>query len=442
MEGFVEARLIAERNLALLGNNYNLDDIYNELNKISDLSDDNCNILKNIECQVEIEQAIPITENILQVKAGDILISDMYLPEEIIRKMLEKCGLIVPVEIVVTSGGKSSGRVWKQIADQNEFVFHIGDSKNNDIKNSRLAGFDSALTILNLPNQVENYFLNQDFNFAAYLREIRLRNPYQEGIKKLYWEFFTFNIAILIIFVQLIDDLQKKGNFEYLGFCGRDTYYLWLLYKKFKEDKNEIPTPSDYLQYSRKILFNSEMEVAEYFSDRIGGRKALMIDLVGSGMGLNKLRNYMKADYSILMCNCYNTKNIENWTALDTMPEISPENKNFYFTSFNHSADILEFLNRATHNTPIKIQNVKIGEKIVPKIFFSEVNDSENLDVMLKCLSEVLKSSINWGGTGENAFKTLEELIPFGINWVRPMIFRENHHLTEIMDKEFTFKWN
>lgn len=42
----------------------------------------------------------------------------------------------------------------------------------------------------------------------------------------------------------------------------------------------------------------------------------------------------------------------------------------------------IELLNRATHNSPIRLQTVQIGEKIVPEVFFSEINDTENFDVM------------------------------------------------------------
>ena len=161
--GFTNVRLFAERNLINRGENYTLDDIYKEFLNITDATPQLCDNLKKLECDTEIEQAIPITENILQVKSGDILISDMYLPEKIIRKMLEKCGLIVPVEIVITSNGKSSGRIWKQIAAQNQFVFHIGDNEISDIKNPRDVGFDSVLTTLSRPNTFENFLLKKDF---------------------------------------------------------------------------------------------------------------------------------------------------------------------------------------------------------------------------------------------------------------------------------------
>lgn len=397
ISGFVQARMIAERNAELKNFNYNLDDIYNELARIvTNATPKICTDLKNLECDTEIEQAIPITENILQVKSGDILISDMYLPEKIIRKMLEKCGLIVPVEIVTTSNGKSSGRIWKQIAAQNQFVFHIGDNEISDIKNPRDANFDSALSVLSQPNIVENSLLQKDFEFAAYLRELRLKNPYQTEINYLYWQMFTLNAGILIMLVQLIDNFQKKYGFEYLGFVGRDTYYLWLIYKKFKDDKNEMPPANDYLYYSRKLVYNSKTEMVKYFSSKIENKKALMIDLGGTGLRLNKLREDMQNKFSILLCYCYDTTKINNWNAPNNFPETSAGNENFYF--FNIRDDTLEFLNRATHNTPIKMNLIEIGEKIIPQIIFSEVSDTENPDVLENCLSELLKAPINWGG--------------------------------------------
>ena len=435
--GFTNVRLFAERNLINRGENYTLDDIYTELNNIFELTESSCKILKEIECQTEIEQAIPITENILQVKSGDILISDMYLPEKIIRKMLEKCGLIVPVEIVITSNGKSSGRIWKQIAAQNQFVFHIGDNEISDIKTSRDAGFDSAVTTLSSANGLENFLLYKDFYFAAYLRELRLKNPYKAEMKRLYWQYFTLNAGILIMLVQLIDDFQKKYDFEYLGFCGRDTYYLWHLYKKFKEDKNETPTDNDYLYYSRKLVYNSKNEMIKYFSSKIGNKKAMMIDLGGTGTRLRKLRAESNLKYSILLCFNYSTQKIEDWTpVLNSFRFYSERDNDLYF--INRFIDTLEFLNRATHNTPIKLNTVQIAEKIIPSVVFSEISDTENLDVIENFLKETLKNQVNWGGSGVNALENLQQLSDFVIQWGRPLISNNRHYINEVMDEKFT----
>lgn len=453
--GLMQTRIFAEQQIARRGVNYTLDDIYSELEKISELNKEVCNILKGIEIQTEIEQAIPITENILQVKAGDILISDMYLPEEVIRKMLEKCGLLVPVEIVITSGGKASGKIWRQLAAQNQFVFHIGDNEINDVKNSRDAGFDSALTILSRPNIAEQFLAQKDFNFAAYLREIRLRNPYQEEIKRKYWEFFTLNIGILIILVQLINDLQKKCGFEYLGFCGRDTHYLRLLYERFKEDKGEKPTPNDYLYYSRKLIHTSEDEMAKYFSAKIAGRKALMIDIIGTGTHLNRLRKNGNLDYSVLIFlhdeqnQSYNDGwlKLENWTPATKLPENSAGiiAKNFlslYLIGYEYTVfkinDALEHFNRANHNTPIKLNNLEIGNSIVPNVIFSEVSDTEQFDVFEKCFNEILHSKIAWKEKFD--LEELKQLLTIFKDSVNPILLKQRHAINEIIDLRTTLK--
>ena len=448
IENFPQIRIAAEQNLARHGVNYNLDDIYEEISKICSAPKNLCDELKSLEVQVELDNCIPITENLRQVKAGDVLISDMYLPENVIRKMLYKAGLFEPVEIVVTSGGKATGRIWKEIADQNEFVFHIGDNMETDIKKTRQYGFDSALTILSQPNQFESYLMQRDFPLASYLREIRLKNPFSEEIKRKYWTLFTMNVGILIILAQLIDKLQQKYAFEYLGFCGRDTYYLWLLYKKFKDETSSTPPPpppvNDYLYYSRKLAIKSKSDVEEYFISKIKNRRALMIDLTGTGTHLHSLRNKGILDYSLLMCFCElesgkklysNKKNYpENWIPFDSDIEISDlSSTNFYFS--NSDGYWLEFLNRATHNTPVRLNNIQIDKKFIPKITFSEINDTENFDVIKDCIKEVLKSKIVWGN-GVDLIKLLNEMIKIYIDLAGHTLHNHRQYLNDMVDIE------
>ena len=421
VKNFVPVRSASEYNVATRGINYNLDDIYDEFRKLTNAPQNLCDKLKELEIEVELDQCIPITENLKQVKSGDILISDMYLPEKIIRKMLNKAGLLVPVEIVITSGGKSSGRIWKQIAEQNEFVFHVGDNNISDVQKPRQYDFDSSLSNLSTPNQFEVWLLQRNFQFGAYLREIRLRNPFTEEIKRTYWTIFTINIGILIILVQLIDKLQKVYGFEYLGFCGRDTYYLRLLYQKYKADIKEEPVANDYLYYSRKLVRHSEESISKYFSSKIAGRKALMIDLTGTGIHLNKLRFEKNLDYSMLICLLMgngdlsrkwypNEKNYpEDWILFDGgINGTDNFTKNFTFIK-GKANNTLEFVNRATHNTPIRLNAIQIDNKIVPDVTFSEVNDTENFDVLKTCLKEVLQSNVSWQG-GMDILSLLETL--------------------------------
>ena len=446
--GFVQARIESERNASKRGN-YNLDDIYKEFQLLTNAPKNICDTLKKIECDVEIDQSIPITENIRQVKAGDVLISDMYLPEEIIRRMLTKAGLIAPVEILITSGGKSSGRVWKEFAEQKEFLFHIGDNPQSDVKNSRLVGFESALTVLSTPTKFEQWLLQKDFNLGTYLREIRLRNPFSEEIKRIYWQLFTLNIGILILLAQQIDEFQKKCGFEYLGFCGRDTHYLRLLYEKYKLERGEIPTPNDYLYYSRKLVRNSGEDMAKYLVDKIKNRKALMIDLIGTGVHLNVLRKKYNLDYSILI-SIHNNEEMAKrtypnlyeagtWFPVAKQNDTINGNANFFIIELQQDLnESIENLNRATHNSPVRLKTLQIGEKILPKVIFSESDDTENFDVIESCLREVMNSKLF---SSAYVSGVLEEVLLSFLkvlrNYLVSLPFKNKHQLIEQVDHYF-----
>lgn len=411
INGFANVRTAAEQFLIKEGKNFNLDDIYKTMIKISNVSEELANRLKRLECDVEIEQTIPITENLNKVKSGDILISDMYLPEEIIRKMLDKVGLFVPVELVITSGGKASGKIWQQLRNQNANLFHSGDNVISDVKNPRTFGFDSSWTILNRLNQFENLLIEKDFDFAAYLRELRLKNPFNEDIKRIYYFLFIVNVSMLMLMIKEIDAIQKKFKFEYLGFCGRDTFYLYQLYKKFKIDKNEPLPLIDHLHYSRKLIINSKKETAKYFSSRMGNNKTLLIDLLGTGLHFNNLRKEINNPYSILICGylgqkisfeVYGNENFpRNWVNIDdVLPNDDTKNFNFYIDDcdkeqFSWSENV-EVFNRSVHNSPLRIKIFELADKIIPEVTFSEVNDTENLDVFQFCMKEILNSKIQW----------------------------------------------
>ena len=226
----------------------------------------------------------------------------MYLPEDVIRRMLEKCGLFVPVEIVVTSGGKASGKIYQQFRDQGVYLFHTGDNEQSDIGKPREYKFDSSWTVLSRPTQLEAQLLNVDFEFGACLRELRLANPFADEVKRAYWSLFVINVGALMLIAKLIDRVQKECGFEYLGFCGRDTYYMRQIYRRLKRDQNEPEPANNYLYYSRKLVQNCEADMGKYISSEIGSRRALMIDLFGTGLHLNRLRMNAKLSYVIMIC--------------------------------------------------------------------------------------------------------------------------------------------
>lgn len=73
-----------------------LEQIYREIQIIEELTDEQTKYLIDLECKTELDAVVPLPEQIERVKellaAGEkvVLISDMYLPKDVILKMLEK----------------------------------------------------------------------------------------------------------------------------------------------------------------------------------------------------------------------------------------------------------------------------------------------------------------------------------------------------------------
>ena len=108
--GFARHRIEAEQ--AVTGPQMTLDHIYAELGRRLGLTNQATAEHRRAEIDAELAQVIPINENLARVNHGDLLLSDMYLPEPVIRSLLEKAGLDRRVGLIVSADGKRSGRIW------------------------------------------------------------------------------------------------------------------------------------------------------------------------------------------------------------------------------------------------------------------------------------------------------------------------------------------
>ena len=467
VKGFATLRLNAERFIQARGVEYTLDTIYDVMRQKTRLDPKIVERLKKLELEIEFEQAIPIVENLSRVQSGDVLITDMYLTAEKIRRLLKKCGLQVPVEIVVSNNGKSSGKIWRQFRDQGVHLFHTGDNQQSDVLKPREFQFDSAWTVLSRPTALENQLMKIDFDFAAYLRELRLAAPYRDELKRIYWTTFVLNVGCLMLMAQLIDAAQKHYGFEYLGFCGRDTYYLREIYRRLKDDRHEEAPSNDYLYYSRKLIANSGDELGKYFGRAIGGRRALLIDLTGTGVHMRVMRDKYKLMHAFLIFVMFNPNVAAkiypqykqylpiDWrdiraelmkpSAVDRTIDQTIDRSNEapeYFYVFERQrdgitdVDELERFNRATHNSPIRMKTIDLGGRLIPEVTFSEVDDSEGLEIFEACMEKIMSTEIRWSRLGSveeltSALKTL--LIAFD-EQARRLRFVGQHDVQEAAD--------
>ena len=137
--------------LRWINNKEGFDDIYIKFQSLTHIDNYKLNNIKEIEIITEINNIMPIMSNINKVKDGDILVSDMYLSKNDIKRLLNSAGFNKNVIIYVTPGGKSSGTIWKKLLDVYNINSHTGDNEHSDINMAK----QNNITI-NQQNQLLN----------------------------------------------------------------------------------------------------------------------------------------------------------------------------------------------------------------------------------------------------------------------------------------------
>jgi hypothetical protein len=245
-----------------------LKDIYEELCAARGYSKDTAHLLMELEIQAEIEECIPIIENIKKVQDGDLIISDMYLPAEAILRILKKCGLVADVKILVSSNGKSSGAVWPEVK---HVKLHTGDNWHSDV---------AMPTQFNIPTS----HYTESWSFTGYeeiiggdlallMRALRLMNPYSRNTEhhRLWYEQAQLNIPALIL-ISL--ELPEKN----LAFVHRDCVHLQPIYETIYKVK------ATEFHCSRYALNNSNPAWDNYVKATAYGKT--IVDLQGSGKSM------------------------------------------------------------------------------------------------------------------------------------------------------------
>src|SRR5258706_13131009 len=110
--GLTPARIAADQRLGGHGQPYDLGDIWQEVGRVMGLDSSTIDRLRELEVQIEHEEVIPVVENLALVRDGDLLVSDTYLPAEIVRSLLRHAGLERTVALVVSNDGKFRGWIW------------------------------------------------------------------------------------------------------------------------------------------------------------------------------------------------------------------------------------------------------------------------------------------------------------------------------------------
>ena len=245
-----------------------LEQIIDWIKRTYELEENQANLLMEWEIEEEIAAVIPDTERIKLIKnlKADnqevILISDMYLPNFVVRKMLAKADPILeslPLFLSSDYGVLKSNKllyfeVYRSFKPYYNFGkwIHTGDNTNSDQTQPRYfeictrkvnnASFNKIE--MDMVNSLGNY---QGFKVAAML--MRLREEFFE--KR---ELFVIDY-IAPMFISYVDwvirDSLKKG-YEALYFVARDGYPLKLIADALIEE-NGWNIKTKYIYASRRV---------------------------------------------------------------------------------------------------------------------------------------------------------------------------------------------
>lgn len=260
-----EAQLFCTSNQYILNKKHDcsLDDIYEVIKNNFSLNDDEKEVLKNYEIETELSNILPIEENINKVKklveSGKkvILISDMYLSSEVVRKFLLKFDNVFKNTEIFTSGEtgklKSDGTLYKFIKEKypKAKLTHCGDNRISDDFTARLNGIKTERYYPEGFKPYEKMYLGD--KIPAYQNLSVGISRFARGFNKKSKAFdlgCSFAGPMLYGYVEWVLEQSLKRGIKHLYFVARDGYVLKEIADIILEQRN-LDISTHYFYSSR-----------------------------------------------------------------------------------------------------------------------------------------------------------------------------------------------
>lgn len=280
--GFAKLRQNIEADLWRSGN-YTLDDIYAKLAGTTGWAGELIDQMKMLELVEEWENLFPIQEMVARVRHDDLIISDMYLPQSFLRKIVDKkCGL-PGLEIYVSNHGKHHGTIWPSILARHRILRHYGDNHHSDVIQARKAGIEAEHVTTAGWSTGETLLCSVGLSdFAKAIRKARLtsfsfdRTAHQAQLAQ-----YDANIPLLIIASLLLIRRAYAVQADTLLLCGRDSN-MWVHLLKWMLSLFPRKLTVHYFPSSRDLFLANSPAYAAYFSG-LRGHRTIIADISGTG---------------------------------------------------------------------------------------------------------------------------------------------------------------
>ena len=316
----IECELYARRNLYQhkWAEDVTLDEIYNFMQSSYGLSDYVIDKIKSLEIKLEIDNVVPLYENIelfKKIKSKDnssvILVSDMYLPESVIRKMLLKadpCFKDVKIYLSCECNHKTKhyGSLYDYVKKQENIDsskwYHYGDNPHADVYRANEKGIKSnILPQINIGN-LGHYLINRapyDCIIDAIVGASRLSQTKNASASYKLGSCVTGPLLYSYVRWVLDDALAKK--YKNLYFVARDGYILKIIADEII-NREHYDIKSHYLYASRQAwrIINSDNyeSMIDYFFSGYDGNIDEKILAQKLCIEINDLKKYFGSDYN------------------------------------------------------------------------------------------------------------------------------------------------
>lgn len=266
-----------------------LDEVYTRLGEMLQLNKTQLEQIKQEEIKAEEKFIAPRDEmfNIYQYALSKgkkvYFVSDMYLPSEVIARLLTKCGYTVDNNLLVSGDfatTKGSGGLFKILKEKvkndtgkEQRILHIGDNFHADVKSARESGLN-AIYIENVHKLVANYpHIKQPFR--VYLENISFDLSVSMMVSMISHKFYdtvtpknnlhpesifagsAYNLGyaalgpLLLGTCDWLAQTAKQDKVDSLLFLARDGYIIKQAWDIVAQYKKDVP-PAEYIYASRR----------------------------------------------------------------------------------------------------------------------------------------------------------------------------------------------
>ena len=237
-----------------------------------------------LECDMEYRNILPITENIQKVKdylhKGEkvVLISDMYLSQDFLRKLLLKWDAVFEqIPIYVSSEfaqTKASGKLYELVKEKEAVAFdgwlHIGDNQTSDVGAPAKLGIKTEQVQIKQPLAYEKELLEK-YEMNPYVQMMVGISEYlvNKGGRDLNEEIgISYAGPILYTYVEWILNCSLEHGITRLYFVARDGWILKRIADLLIETRS-LPIQTEYVYGSRKAWRMASLDEEHFDLDKM-----------------------------------------------------------------------------------------------------------------------------------------------------------------------------